>query len=216
MYPNRDLELDLTSRYGIAVGMDEVGRGALAGPVCVGACAVSHVMPTPPAGIRDSKLLRPRVRENLVDPIKNWAVAWGVGWTDPAVIDQVGLTEALRLAGIDALRQVRSQLSDARGVGAIILDGKHNWLGASCDVQADVFTQVKADVQCVVVAAASVLAKVARDNYMAQIEDPGYSWANNKGYASSDHREAIMRLGPSDHHRKSWKLPKKAGDEHGC
>lgn len=214
MFPDREVEVSLCRDYGIVVGLDEVGRGALAGPVCVGAAAVSAQMPTPPSGVRDSKLLSPTKRQALVDPLKNWVLAWGIGWVDAPAIDDLGLTAALRMAGESALEQVRVALEARQlpDVGVVLLDGKHNWL-AGARAEVEVVTQVKADLHCLVVASASVLAKVARDDYMATLDDPGYGWAGNKGYASAGHREALMNLGISDHHRKSWNLVKSRGDD---
>jgi len=103
-----------------------------------------------------------------------------------------------------------------------ILDGSHDWLSEPDDlfgvidgpedpfgVALPVHMQVKADLSCAVVAAASVLAKVARDRLMAETEDPGYGWASNKGYGSAAHARAIAELGVSDFHRRSWKMPTK-------
>ena len=104
--------------------------------------------------------------------------------------------------------------------GGVLLDGSHNWLSAPDDLfglvdgpedpfgrELPVHMQVKADASCAVVAAASVLAKVARDHLMQEIDDPGYGWASNKGYGSAAHARAIAELGVSDQHRRSWKMP---------
>ncbi|PHP52277.1 ribonuclease HII [Actinomyces ruminis] len=202
--------------------MDEVGRGCLAGPVSVGLAVVSRTTPAVfPAGLADSKQLTPRRREALVTPCRAWVADHAVGHATPAEIDAVGIIGALRLAGQRALAEVA-----ARGhlPGAIILDGTVNWLreptgpavAASVDQAASapavrpapsVYTSVKADAHCAVVAAASVLAKVERDALMTALPDPGYDWARNKGYTSPAHVEGLARLGASDLHRRTWHLP---------
>lgn len=197
-------------------GVDEVGRGALSGPVSVGIVVVtdSHRALT---GVRDSKLLTAEARVALVPRITSWAADWGVGHASPGEIDEVGIVAALRLAALRALAQLD------RGPDTVILDGKHDWLSAPSqeslfgdDRQAApqtgvprVTTLVKADLQCTSVAAASVLAKVERDAIMTHLHStsPHYGWAENKGYAAPDHIDALRRLGPTAHHRRSWRLP---------
>src|SRR5690606_41715095 len=105
--------------------MDEVGRGALAGPVSVGVVVVDAATRTGPKGVADSKLLTPAAREAIAPAVRRWAVAWGVGHAGPAEIDEVGILAALRLAGRRALAQVRQARGDGRVGG---LDGKHDWL----------------------------------------------------------------------------------------
>lgn len=217
--PDRTLEERLLTRYPLVGGMDEVGRGSLAGPVSVGLAVVSRTTPaTFPAGLADSKQLTPRRREALVVPCRAWAADHAVGHASPAEIDAVGIIGALRLAGQRALAEVA-----ARGhlPGAIILDGTMNWLreptvpaqalptAETPDVRPvpSVYTSVKADAHCAVVAAASVLAKVERDALMTALPDPGYDWARNKGYTSPAHVAGLARLGASDFHRRTWHLP---------
>lgn len=218
--PDRTRERELARLWGTTVGVDEVGRGALAGPVCVGAVAVGVRMGEPPAGLTDSKKLSPRRREALVVPIKAWALGTAVGWATPAEIDESGIIGALRLAGRRAIREVNLDLA-ATGhprVGGVLLDGSHDWLSGPpslLDVpeedphlrwQLPVVTQTKADLTCVAVAAASILAKVERDTHMEQLDDPGYDWASNKGYGSAAHRRALARDGASPEHRQTWNL----------
>lgn len=211
---DRHVELELARAHGSVVGIDEVGRGSLAGPVCVGAVLVEESMDSVPQGLTDSKLLSPKRRENLVDPIKAWCSGWALGWASPEEIDSGGIIAALQLAALRAL----SGLPQA---GAVLLDGKQNWISdtfrsptAKNSEEATfrryqavpVQTLVHADASCAVVSAASVLAKVARDLYMSELDDPGYCWSENKGYGTAAHREAIERLGVSAQHRRSWKL----------
>ena len=196
---SRDLEVCLARRWGIVAGMDEVGRGALAGPVAVGVALVGVA---------------------LVDPVREWALASAVGYASPQEIDDWGIIAALRLAGRRALAEVASH---GLVPGGVLLDGSHDWLSAPGDlfgaidgpddpfgVDLPVQMQVKADAFCAVVAAASVLAKVERDHLMQELEDPGYGWASNKGYGSAAHTRAIVELGVSEQHRRSWKMPTQA------
>ena len=195
--------------------MDEVGRGALAGPVSVGVVVIDETVRSAPVGVKDSKLLTERARKGLVPRIQRWAVAYAVGHAGPDEIDAIGIMAALRLAGIRAL--------DALGVvpDLVILDGNHDWLTAPTDVGLFAFTtdagpvtppvttMVKADLKCSSVAAASVLAKVERDTMMVELagDHPAYGWRLNKGYAAPEHMDAIARVGPCDLHRRSWRLP---------
>ncbi len=121
--PSLRVERDLQRQgYRLVAGMDEVGRGALAGPVSVGVCVVDESCRSAPVGLRDSKLLAARRREELVSPVRRWALAYGVGHASPREIDEFGIMAALRLAGRRALL--------AAGVrpDVIVLDGNHDWL----------------------------------------------------------------------------------------
>ncbi|HLS45791.1 MAG TPA: ribonuclease HII [Ornithinicoccus sp.] len=198
----------------VLVGMDEVGRGALAGPVSVGAVAIDETCRSAPQGVKDSKLLTQQARERLVPRIERWALAWGVGHAWPAEIDAIGIMAALRLAGQRAMAQL------ALTPDLVVLDGNCDWLTdparqgllALVDPteapQVPVRTMIKADLKCSSVAAASVLAKVTRDNHMIRIapEHPAYAWELNKGYAAPEHQEALRALGPCVEHRRSWNI----------
>ena len=211
--PTLELELELAARRGpgrrIVVGIDEVGRGALAGPVAVGACALEiidgQVVPLPD-GVRDSKKLTARRREALVDPIHDAALGGAVGWASAAEIDEIGIMAALTRAALRALDALDLELD------AILLDGDVDVLTAALAAAERpaplVELRVAADRDCASVAAASILAKVARDSLMVQLdaEAPDYAWASNKGYGSAAHREAIDRCGVHEHHRRSWRL----------
>lgn len=213
----REFELGLLAEHAPLVGMDEVGRGALAGPVAVGACAITGEEGPAPQGLADSKLLSAKRREELAPRVESWAAASAVGWASNTEIDRYGIVGALRLAGSRALAGIEERIGPA---ALVLLDGSHDWLTAPEDLlqgqdasgapgmrTPPVLTRVKADAQCTIVAAASVIAKVARDQHMRALEDPGYSWASNKGYASAAHVEALEALGPSSLHRVSWSLP---------
>lgn len=223
----------LRDGYRYVAGMDEVGRGALAGPVTVGVVVVDEETRTAPAGVRDSKLLTPAAREALVPPLRRWGVARAVGHAEPAEIDAFGIIAALRLAGQRALAQLPVRPD------CVLLDGSHNWLTGKPRVReqeeddltpegmvvetlfdvdlpvadgADVpvvHTLVKADLKCAAVAAASVLAKVERDGIMVARsgEYPHYGWSFNKGYSAPEHVSALRLHGACRQHRRSWSLP---------
>lgn len=175
-------------------GVDEVGRGAWAGPVV--ACAVITDLSPPPDGLADSKRLTALRRARLVDALTDWAVGVGYGESSPEEIDELGLTEALRRAAVRALGTLPLRPD------VVIVDGKHDYLGTPWAVRCE----VKADVCCVSVAAASVLAKVHRDALMARLgpEHPAYGFAENAGYPSPTHKRALAAYGPTPYHRLSW------------
>ena len=210
----------------VVVGMDEVGRGALAGPVSVGACALTRCT-TWPAGLMDSKQLSAARREAMADALAGFGVGRAVGHASPAEVDARGIVGALRLAGLRALAALAAQGVTA---DAILLDGSHDWLTEPqsdllslsvhqvtsepepAPASAPVTMVVKGDGACPSIAAASVLAKVERDALMrhAHAQFPAYGWDGNKGYGAPGHLEALRRVGPSPLHRVSWRLPERA------
>ncbi|MBT2586318.1 ribonuclease HII [Arthrobacter sp. ISL-95] len=217
-FPTLDIERSfLSSGVRLLAGVDEVGRGALAGPVSVGITVVNLEEHGLLADVKDSKLLKPEDRDRLEPLVREWAVASAVGHASSKEIDDIGIIAALRLAGTRAWLEI---LAGGIKPDVVLLDGSHNWL--SPDVQASLFdtagpgplceapvhTRIKADMSCLSVAAASVLAKVARDRIMVDLhsEIPSYGWNVNKGYATSAHRDVIRLQGPSIHHRTSWNL----------
>lgn len=182
-------------------GMDEVGRGALAGPAMVGVAVVDMADAAPLTGLRDSKAMRAQRREELIPVIHQWCVGWAVGSASAEEVDRHGITRALTLAGQRALAEVlRDQVIDA-----LILDGATNWIGG--DQVPLVVTQVKADAHCATVAAASVLAKVTRDALMVRLDHDHavYGWGRNKGYGSAEHLAAIRTHGATTWHRRTWR-----------
>lgn len=203
-------------------GMDEVGRGSLAGPVTVGVVVVDAGTRSAPRGVADSKLLTPAARQQLLPALGRWGVARAVAHASPQEIDERGIVAALRLAGTRALAAV---LDVVERVDVVVLDGSHDWLtppqpdlfgtqdelfGALLRVPVPrVHKRVKADRTCASVAAASVLAKCERDALMVRhAEDhPHYGWHENKGYAAPDHLAALRLHGPSPLHRRTWRLP---------
>jgi ribonuclease HII len=195
-------------------GCDEVGRGALAGPVSVGVALVDlHHVGELVEGLADSKLLSPRQRDDIAPKVRSWVVSWGVGHATAQEIDDVGLTAALRLAGLRALARLDRQPD------LVLLDGRHDWLTPPTQTSwlddplavtvPPVVTRVGADRHCASVAAASVLAKVERDQIMIDLAAaaPPYRWDLNKGYGSPVHLAALRQHGVSAYHRRSWRLP---------
>lgn len=201
----------------LVAGMDEVGRGALAGPVSVGIVVVGADTRSAPTGLRDSKLLTATQREALVPKIRRWALAYAVGHADNDDIDTYGIMAALRLAA----RRALAALPVVPDI--VILDGSHDWLTPPERVgllayagdpgpggpPPSVRTLVKADRTCSSVSAASVLAKVERDAGIVALapDYPVYGWAGNKGYAAPEHLAALAAHGPCALHRRSWALP---------
>lgn len=186
------------------IGVDEVGRGAIAGPVVVGVALIRDTAPFP-AGLRDSKLLSAKKREELVEPVREWTVAVETGEASAAEIDEFGIVPALTRAAERAIARLQMAGHDLEG-GVILLDGTHNWLKGALVPAIEVVVRAKADRDCAVVAAASVEAKVYRDNLMvaAAGDADEYGWASNKGYGSSGHFDAIKAHGITPLHRATW------------
>lgn len=203
--PTLDLERELlASGNGVVVGVDEVGRGAVAGPVVVGV-AVIRVATDFPAGLRDSKLIAASKREKLMQPVADWVDAIATGEATAAEIDEFGIISALARAAERAFATLAIDGHDLSGA-SVILDGSHNWLTASLLPPVNIMVRTKADRDCAVVAAASVWAKVYRDRLMVDSagDDDTYGWASNKGYGSEGHFDAIRAHGATDFHRRTW------------
>lgn len=210
--PSLSFELafvDSGSRF--IIGVDEVGRGSIAGPVAVGVALLDFkesLVPWPEK-LKDSKLISEKTRESIYTDVANWVRGWAVGMSSAEEIEQIGIVGALALAGSRALEELltestlRSEI--ARDGVQLILDGSHNWLGTKA-MGIPVVTKTKADRDCVSVAAASVLAKVTRDRLMVELDasHQGYDFASNKGYASASHIEGLKKIGVSPIHRTSW------------
>ncbi|HEY8590228.1 MAG TPA: ribonuclease HII, partial [Naasia sp.] len=194
------------------IGCDEVGRGAIAGPVAIGMVVVD-LESRPPRGLRDSKLLPQPRREQLAPLVDRWALHASVGMASNEEIDAIGLTAALGLAGARALLGLlEGGLPEAEAAEAVVLlDGNSDYLtralapaGVPCTPR--VTTRIKADMTCASVSGASVLAKVTRDRLMIDSHDthPHYGWVSNKGYGSPTHWAAIDAWGASPLHRHTW------------
>lgn len=178
------------------LGIDEVGRGPWAGPLVIGAVVLGGVQIE---GLTDSKKLSKKRREQLDEVIRNQAAGYGLGWVSAAEIDQIGLSEALRLATRRAVEQVRVPYHE------IIIDGTINFL-AGTSKGGFVTTMKKADLLVPSVSAASIIAKVARDTYMTEQDNmyPGYKFSSHVGYGTAIHRAAIDKLGVTPLHRLSF------------
>ena len=194
--PTHTVERSMRATLGVKVvaGVDEVGRGAWAGPVTV--CAAVTGLRRPPDGLTDSKLLTVKRRDALSARLLTWVADHALGHASPEEIDELGMTAALRLAAQRALASLSVRPE------AVILDGKHDYLGGSWRVR----TVIKGDQSCVSVAAASVIAKVHRDAHMAELgsEHSAFGFGENAGYPSPVHRAALEELGPTPYHRLSW------------
>jgi ribonuclease HII len=175
----------------VVVGVDEVGRGSWAGPLTVGAAVV-------PADrrvykIRDSKMLTEEEREALFERIASWCATWAVGHATPEECDELGMSEAQRLAARRAIAQL--------GVtpDQVLVDGNWDFVGGARRI-------VRGDSSSLSIASASILAKVSRDRLMREVADhyPGYNFEANKGYPCPVHKSALQAWGPTSIHRKSW------------
>lgn len=228
--PTLELERELAAQGAdLIIGFDEVGRGALAGPVMVGAAAIrSRDLPTldVPDGVADSKMLTEHRREAIFEPLQSWCAAWAIGQASNREIDEWGIGYALGVAALRAVDDLEQTLG-ITGQGSAgspvavagILDGPYDYItkalgtfdAPAVPVAPAIVTKVKGDRHCATVATAAVLAKVTRDRLMVDLShgDPAYApyaWDHNKGYGSAAHRDAIAEYGPSDLHRVSWKL----------
>lgn len=205
MISNPDLshEHQLWASYSYIAGFDEAGRGALAGPVCVGAVILPkghpHLLQTL-SGVHDSKQMTPRQRRELTPLIKDTSLAWGVGFAPAEEIDSLGIVPATRLAASRALEMLvifpEFLLTDFR-LELPELDIPQAAL-------------VKGDQRSLSIASASILAKTARDEFMLGLDEqyPGYGLSLHKGYGTRKHGEKLKELGHSPIHRKTFKLKK--------
>ena len=184
------------------LGIDEVGRGPLAGPLVVGAVILPEEKPDWVEELKDSKKLSVKKRESLNEIILKEAPAVGLGWVFAEELDNVGISEALRLATKRAVKSVQ-ELHEA--FSQIVIDGKVNFLSLT-PLEKYVTTVVKADNLIKEVSAASIVAKVARDHYMYELglKYPGYGFEKNVGYGTAAHMKAINELGVCPEHRKSF------------
>lgn len=179
--------------YQIVVGVDEVGRGAWAGPLTIGAAVVPKDRRI--YKLRDSKALTENEREALFERVAGWCDAWAIGHASHEECDQLGMSAAQKLAARRAIA----------GLGvrpdAVILDGKWDFVGHPVTRRL-----IKADARCLSVAAASILAKVVRDRIMRADAGnyPGFDFESNKGYPCPRHRSALQGYGPTPIHRRSW------------
>jgi len=180
---------------GPVCGVDEAGRGPWAGPVCAGAVILESNPRKVPKGLDDSKKLSARTREALEPEIKARAVAWGVGFASVAEIASLNILHATGLAMRRAVEAMAVKPAFA------LVDGNYRF-----ELPCAVTTVVGGDAKSKSIAAASILAKVARDRLMVEMDAlyPGYGFASHKGYRAPIHAEALLSLGPCEIHRMAW------------
>ena len=192
--PSLAVERELWSAgHEVVVGVDEVGRGAWAGPLTIGAAVVPRDRRV--NKIRDSKALTEHEREALFDRIASWCVAWSVGHASQEECDELGMSAAQRLAARRAL--------DGLGVvpDQVLVDGNWDFVGGGTSRRI-----IRGDATCLSISAASILAKVTRDRIMRSEGPsfPGYDFELNKGYPCPRHKVALQAWGPTSIHRRTW------------
>ncbi len=193
--------------YRYIAGIDEVGRGPLAGPVYAACVILPEDFDVP--GINDSKKLSAKKREELSDVIKERAVAWGIGIADNNEIDELNILEATKTAMKRAIAAVRDMLSEK---GLLAAEGETHAQdmllidAVKLDAGMPSESIIKGDEKCLCIAAASIVAKVARDSFMTEMDSvyPGYDFAGNKGYGTAKHYEGLRALGKTPIHRKTF------------
>jgi ribonuclease HII len=188
-----DMSLELACGHAPVCGVDEAGRGPWAGPVSAGAVILDP--DRIPRGLNDSKTLTAKARAALELEIQDAAVAWGVGF---ASVEEIDATNILKATGL-AMRRAVEALSVTPAFA--LVDGNYRF-----DLPCPLQTVVKGDALSCSIAAASILAKEARDRIMVEMDaiHPGYGFAGHKGYHAAVHVEALRSLGPSPIHRMSW------------
>lgn len=195
-------EIELMDKgYSLIAGVDEVGRGPLAGPVVAAACIFDRDVDI--VGIDDSKKLSEKKREQFFDEIKDKALAYGIGEASCEVIDEINILEATKLAMKRAIDEADKML-ESKGrdrIQIVIFDAVKIH-----DLKKEQMSVIKGDQTYFSVAAASILAKVTRDNLMKEYDKvyPEYGFASNKGYGTKAHYEGIKKAGITEIHRKSF------------
>lgn len=200
VFPDTKLEKNLWKKgFKYVVGIDEAGRGPLAGPVCAGAVLIgkdTEIL----ALVRDSKKMTEKQRESVYEEIKSSTKAWGVCMVSSKVIDEVGIQEAVKLAMEGALRQVEEKIGSRADY--LIVDGTN-----VSTISGYHMTKIKAgDLKHYSISAASILAKVERDRYMRKIAKryPQYMFEKHVGYGTKLHMDLLKEYGPCDIHRGSF------------
>jgi ribonuclease HII len=184
----------LSTGFRFICGIDEAGRGSLCGPVVAGACILDpdHI----PDGIKDSKLLSPKERERLFTLIKSSCLAWAVGMVDNRQIDKINILQATKKAMQSAVESLPI-VPDCLLIDAVTLN----------NLKITQKSYIKGDVEVISIGAASIIAKVTRDDLMSTYHNkyPGYNWKNNKGYPTREHFRALDLFGPTELHRRTFK-----------
>ena len=183
------------------VGIDEVGRGAWAGPLTIAAAVIPKDKRL--YKVRDSKALNEKERESLYDAITNWCSHWSVGHATNQECDEFGMSHAQKLATKRALTSLNIEIDHA------LIDGKWDFVGEIVG-KANRTMIIRGDAKCLSIAAASILAKVTRDRIMKEHHKlfPDYAFESNKGYPCPKHKRALYESGPTPLHRISWKYMK--------
>lgn len=198
--PTLDIEFSFWQKgYELVCGIDEVGRGCFAGPVVVGAVVFPKNFNLFD-GLRDSKLLTAKARELINKLVKEHALMWAIAEVDVEVINQVGIGKATQIAFFNVAHKL-DKFPEHLLIDAFYIS----------NIEKNKQTPVQnGDKICASIAAASVIAKVYRDNLMLQVSEeyPEYDFAKNKGYGTKQHRDAIKKHGLSNFHRKSFNLEK--------
>lgn len=192
--PTLSLERSLWEQgHDVVVGVDEVGRGAWAGPITVGAAVLPQTRRV--YRVRDSKMLTEKEREKLFGRIAEWCAAWAVGSASQEECDAIGMADAQRLAARRAIEGLGVQPDH------VLVDGNWDFVGLSSTQRI-----VRGDASCLSIAAASILAKVTRDRLMRKESPnyPVYEFDSNKGYPCPRHKMALHAYGPSAIHRRTW------------
>lgn len=192
--PSLSVERSLWEQgHEVIVGVDEVGRGAWAGPITVGAAVLPQTRRV--YRVRDSKMLTEAEREKLFGRIADWCTAWGVGSASQEECDSIGMADAQRLAARRAIEGLGVQPDH------VLVDGNWDFVGLSSTRRI-----VRGDASCLSIAAASILAKVTRDRLMRKESPnyPVYEFDSNKGYPCPRHKMALHAYGPSAIHRRTW------------
>jgi ribonuclease HII len=184
----------LSSGYHLICGIDEAGRGSLSGPVVAGACILDPQ--NIPDGIKDSKLLSPAQRSRLFKLITTSAISWAVGIVDNHQIDLINILQATKKAMALAVKNLRS-VPDYLLIDALALD----------NLKITQKSYIKGDVEIISIGAASIIAKVTRDEIMSTYHAlyPRYNWEKNKGYATREHLLALASFGPTEFHRRTFR-----------
>ena len=195
----------------IILGIDEVGRGPWAGPLVIGACILPHPYPDWVEELTDSKKLSPKKRATLNKIILAEAPATATGWVPAAELDEIGLGPALKLSTRRAVEQIQAQHTPFT---EIIIDGTINFLKGT-KLENHVTLLKKADFLIKEVSAASIIAKVARDDYMIKLAEnyPDYGFEKHVGYGTAAHKAALEKFGPCPEHRRSVKPVQKREHE---
>lgn len=184
-------------------GIDEVGRGAWAGPLSVGVAIVPFAKRV--YGIRDSKMLNESQRQSIFPRVSSWCLDWAVGHASPKECDDLGMSRAQKLATCRALDQLKLIPEH------VLIDGKWDFVDFGDEKTTKI---IKGDAKCLSIATASILAKVTRDQIMINYDSqfPQYGFASNKGYPSTGHKTALKKWGMLPIHRQSWSFAKNFSD----